>query len=74
MNTDTIKGNWKQMKGKVKAQWGKLTDDQLDRIDGEKDQLVGSIQEAYGMSRDKAKKEVDGFFANNSDTSEQAKH
>ncbi len=74
MNTDTIKGNWKQMKGKVKAQWGKLTDDQLDRIEGEKDQLVGSIQEAYGMSRDKAEKEVDGFFSRNSETQQQAKH
>lgn len=58
MNEDTIKGNWKQFKGKVKEQWGKLTDDDLDVIAGKRDQLVGKIQERHGMARDEAEKQV----------------
>ena len=56
MSWDRVQGNWKQFKGKVKSQWGKLTDDQLDVIDGEREQLAGKIQEAYGISRDEAEK------------------
>jgi len=62
MNTDTIKGNWKQLKGKAKEQWGKLTDDTLDQIDGKREQLVGAVQEAYGKGREEAEKEVDQFY------------
>jgi len=58
MNWDIIEGNWKQAKGKVKEQWGELTDDQLDRIAGKRDQLVGRIQESYGISKDEAEKRV----------------
>ena len=58
MNEDTIKGNWKQFKGKVKEQWGKLTDDDLDVIDGQRDQLVGRIQERQGIARDEAERQV----------------
>jgi len=58
MNEDTIKGNWKQFKGKVKEQWGKLTDDDLDVIAGKRDQLVGKIQERHGIARDDAEKQV----------------
>lgn len=58
MNTDVLKGKWKEMKGKVKEQWGNLTDDHLDRIEGKRDQLVGRIQEAYGISRDEADRQV----------------
>jgi uncharacterized protein YjbJ (UPF0337 family) len=58
MNWDRIEGNWKQMKGKVKEQWGKLTDDHLDVIAGKRDQLVGRIQESYGISRDEADRQV----------------
>jgi uncharacterized protein YjbJ (UPF0337 family) len=49
------------MKGKVKTQWGKLTDDELDIIAGKRDELIGHVQKAYGISRDEAKKEVDKF-------------
>lgn len=58
MNEDTLKGNWKQFKGKVKEQWGKLTDDDLDVIDGKRDQLVGRIQERQGIAKEQAEKEV----------------
>ena len=58
MNEDTVKGNWKQFKGKVKEQWGKLTDDDLDVINGQRDQLVGRIQERQGIARDQAEKQV----------------
>lgn len=58
MNEDTIKGNWKQFKGKVKEQWGKLTDDDLDVIAGQRDQLVGKLQERFGLARDAADKQV----------------
>mgnify|MGYP002738924223 CR=1 FL=1 len=61
MNEDTIKGNWKQFKGKVKEQWGKLTDDDIDVIAGKRDQLLGKIQERYGIARDEAKKQVKAF-------------
>jgi uncharacterized protein YjbJ (UPF0337 family) len=58
MNKDTIEGNWKQLKGKVKEQWGKLTDDDFDVIAGKRDQLLGRIQERHGISRDEAEKQV----------------
>ncbi|MFA7505769.1 MAG: CsbD family protein [Burkholderiaceae bacterium] len=58
MNRDRIEGNWKQLKGKVREQWGKLTDDQVDQIAGKRDQLVGRIQEAYGIERDEAERQV----------------
>src|ERR1039457_3336192 len=58
MNWDQIEGNWKQFKGNVKQQWGKLTDDQLDVIAGKRDKLAGKIQEAYGLSKDVADKQL----------------
>ena len=58
MNWDRIEGNWKQLKGNVKQQWGKLTDDQLDVIAGKRDELAGKIQEAYGISKDEAEKQL----------------
>ncbi len=57
MNEDQIKGNWKQFKGKVKEQWGKLTDDDLDVIEGRTDQLVGKLQERYGIALQEAEKQ-----------------
>ena len=58
MNWDRAEGNWKQLKGNIKEQWGKLTDDELDKIAGRRDQLVGRIQERYGIQRDEADKRV----------------
>ena len=59
MNWDQIEGKWKQMKGSVKTRWGKLTDDDLDVIGGKRDQLVGRVQERYGIAKDQAQREVD---------------
>ena len=58
MNWDRVEGNWKQVSGKVKQQWGKLTDDTLTQINGKRDHLVGKIQEAYGINRDEADRQV----------------
>lgn len=66
MNWDVIEGNWKQAKGKVKEQWGRLTDDQLDVVSGKRDQLVGKIQESYGIARDEAERQVKDWEARNS--------
>jgi uncharacterized protein YjbJ (UPF0337 family) len=62
MNWDTISGQWKQFKGKAKEKWGKLTDDELDVVGGKRDQLIGKIQERYGMQKDQAEKEVDQWI------------
>jgi len=59
MNSDQMEGKWKQMKGSLKTRWGKLTDDDLTVIEGQKDQLVGKIQERYGVAKDEAQKQVD---------------
>lgn len=58
MNEDRISGNWKQFKGKVKEQWGKLTDDDMDVPEGKRDQLAGRIQECYGYGKEQAEKEL----------------
>jgi uncharacterized protein YjbJ (UPF0337 family) len=61
MNEDTVAGNWKQLKGTVRERWGKLTDDHLDVIAGKRDQLVGRVQELYGLAREQAETEVKEF-------------
>jgi uncharacterized protein YjbJ (UPF0337 family) len=61
MNKDTIEGNWKEFKGKIQEKWGKLTDDRLDVIEGKRDQLAGEIQQAYGISKEEAEKQVKEF-------------
>lgn len=61
MNWDIVKGKWKQVTGSAKANWGKLTDDDLTQIDGEREQLIGKVQEKYGIARDKAEEEVDAW-------------
>jgi uncharacterized protein YjbJ (UPF0337 family) len=61
MNWDRVEGNWKQFKGKVKEQWGKLTDDELDTIGGKRDQLAGKIQESYGVGKDEAERQIRSF-------------
>lgn len=63
MNIDQLKGDWKNLKGKVKEKWGKLTDDDLMTIEGKADQLAGKLQERYGYAKDQAKKELDDFVA-----------
>ncbi|MGH9564128.1 MAG: CsbD family protein [Terracidiphilus sp.] len=59
MNSDQVAGQWKQAKGKIKEQWGKLTDDDLKVIEGNRDQLIGKIQERYGVTREVAQKQVE---------------
>jgi uncharacterized protein YjbJ (UPF0337 family) len=58
VNWNRIEGNWKQFKGAIKEQWGKLSDDQIEQIAGKRDQLVGRIQEQYGIERDVAERQV----------------
>lgn len=59
MNWDRIEGNWKQMRGRAREQWGKLTDSDFESIAGKRDQLVGRIRERYGIARDEAQKQAD---------------
>lgn len=61
MNSDTLQGNWRQMLGKAKEKWGRLTDDDWKIVEGQQDQLVGRIQERYGIARDEAQRQVDEF-------------
>ena len=67
MNEDRIEGNWKQFKGKVKEQWGKLTDDYLDVIAGKRDQLLGKLQERHGLAREAAAEQLKGWEQRNPD-------
>ena len=62
MNTNILKGNWKQLQGNIKEQWGKLTDDDLTQIQGKRDKLEGVLQEKYGYSKSKARAEVDSYL------------
>lgn len=61
MNQDIIKGRWSQLQGKLKEKWGKLTDDDVNRLEGHRDYLVGKVQERYGIARDKADTQVKEF-------------
>ncbi len=61
INWDQIKGNWTQVKGKAQQQWGKLTNDDLDVIQGKREELVGKIQERYGIAKEEAEKQADDF-------------
>jgi len=62
MNEDQIRGNWLQIKGNVKEKWGKLTDDDIDVIQGRSEQLVGKIQERYGIAKQEAEKQFKEFL------------
>lgn len=62
MNWDRIEGSWMEFKGKARSQWGELTDDELTRIGGQRDQLVGKLQERYGYSKDRAKQEIERWL------------
>lgn len=61
MNWDTVKGKWKQATGSAKTQWGKLTDDDLMQIEGNRDKLIGKVQEKYGLAKEEAEKQVDSW-------------
>ncbi len=62
MNSDQLEGKWKQVKGQVREKWGQLTDDDIQVIAGRRDQLIGRIQERYGIAKEQATKEVDTFL------------
>jgi uncharacterized protein YjbJ (UPF0337 family) len=68
MNLDILKGKWQQLKGEVRNQWGKLTDDDVDQIQGNTEKLVGKVQERYGYGRERAEQEVNQWM--NRDTSD----
>lgn len=70
MNWDQVEGKWKQMKGDIKTRWGKLTDDDLQTIGGQKDKLVGSIQERYGIQKDEALRQVDDWHTSMAEENE----
>ncbi len=61
MNEDTLKGQWKQLHGKLKARWGRLTDDDLDVATGNTEYLAGKLQQRYGMARDEAESQIKAF-------------
>lgn len=61
MNWDQVKGKWKQAKGQCREKWGKLTNDEIDVIDGKREQLVGKIQERYGIAKEEAERQVAEF-------------
>jgi uncharacterized protein YjbJ (UPF0337 family) len=63
MNHDILSGQWKQLSGKIRAKWGKLTDDDMHLIGGKKDILIGKLQERYGHAKDRLEKEVDDVYA-----------
>jgi uncharacterized protein YjbJ (UPF0337 family) len=62
MNSDQMAGKWKQMKGAAKQQWGKLTDDDLDVINGQREILIGKLQERYGIAKEEAQKRTDEWI------------
>jgi uncharacterized protein YjbJ (UPF0337 family) len=62
LNSDVLKGKWQPLKGEARVQWGKLTDDDLDQIQGNAEKLAGKLQERYGYAKDQAQREVDDFI------------
>jgi uncharacterized protein YjbJ (UPF0337 family) len=71
MNSDQMQGKWKQMKGSIKERWGKLTDDDFDVINGQRDQLIGRVQERYGIAKEEAQKQVDEWMHSDSEQDQQ---
>jgi uncharacterized protein YjbJ (UPF0337 family) len=71
MNWDQIEGHWKEFKGSVRSKWGKLTDDDLDVIAGKREAFVGRLQQRYGMHKDQAERELDGWLRSISSTKDE---
>jgi uncharacterized protein YjbJ (UPF0337 family) len=65
MNHDILKGRWTQLKGELKTQWGKLTDNDITTIEGQRDKLIGKVRERYGLAKDDAERQVDDWLARN---------
>lgn len=65
MNKDIVKGKWSEMKGQLRQQWGKLTDDDVDKMQGSYEELQGKLQKAYGYNKDQSEKEIDMFLKKN---------
>jgi uncharacterized protein YjbJ (UPF0337 family) len=63
MNWDSVEGKWKEMTGKVRSKWAKLTDDDVENIAGKKDVMIGRLQQRYGIKKDEAEKELDGWLS-----------
>lgn len=63
MNTDVLKGKWKQLRGDLKSQWGKLTDHDLEEINGQREKLTGKLQERYGLAKDEVNRQVDQWLS-----------
>ncbi len=61
MNKQILKGNWNEAKGKIKEKWGELTDDEVNRVSGEVDQLIGVLQKRYGLSKEEAEQEIEAW-------------
>jgi uncharacterized protein YjbJ (UPF0337 family) len=68
MDSNIFKGKWKQFRGEAKKQWGKLSDDEMDQIEGDRDKLIGKLQEKYGYTKDQASSEVDSFLNKQKET------
>jgi uncharacterized protein YjbJ (UPF0337 family) len=62
MDWNRVEGNWKQVKGAIKEQWGKLTDDDLTAINGQRDKLEGKIQDRYGIAKDQSRRDIDAWY------------
>jgi uncharacterized protein YjbJ (UPF0337 family) len=62
MNQDQLEGKWKQLKGSFKAKWGKFTDDDLTRMNGNREQIIGALQEKYGQTKEQAQREFDAWY------------
>jgi len=67
MNSDVLKGRWKQLAGRAKATWGALTDDDMLRIEGDTQRLAGKLQERYGMTREEAERQIETFLGQHTD-------
>ena len=65
MEKDIIKGNWNQIKGKLRQQWGKLTDDEISTMQGSYEELLGKLQKSYGLEKEQAKTEINAFLEKN---------